>query len=391
MKKTLIVFIVLSATLFGVSFTQFKRSVLNHSKLLKSNRLSLSAADQENKIMLRSKNPTLEVEASRFNPDAGDDRMGYRGTYSQPIRTGGYYDALTQTAQARTLLRQAYVSQGRAGFIKELERFYTNYVYLDHLNRLMQKDYEISGRIASAAHERFKGGAESRAQYLRAKTEVMIARTEMLSLKRETKRIYYQMLGLAGLGREVSLEKKFIYSLSPQNSIGASESPLSRILLAKKERFAAEVEANDRTFKSFSLYGELEKEPDQSIARVGVSFPIPFFNQNREEKALAKIKMRQTELDREQLIARQAMQKKSLAVSISELNSQYYALKKLEREQNELLGLFEEGYRISKGSLMDLMITKRRLIETRKEMLKTKKVLNEEKIELNYIQGKYND
>ena len=106
---------------------------------------------------------------------------------------------------------------------------------------------------------------------------------------------------------------------------------------------------------------------------------------------LAKIKMQQAELDRQQLTVNENMQKKSLSSSIRELSAQYYALKSLEKEQKELLGLFEEGYRISNGSLLDLMITRKRLIETRIEILKTEKLINDQRIELNYLQGKYNE
>jgi hypothetical protein len=37
------------------------------------------------------------------------------------------------------------------------------------------------------------------------------------------------------------------------------------------------------------------------------------------------------------------------------------------------------------------MLTKRRLIETGKALLQTKKLANDQRIELNYLQGKYHD
>lgn len=391
MKKIILIFTASSLTLFGMSYSQFKQSVIRNSKILQSNHLSLSSTEQQNAILLRPENPSLYLEASRFNPDAGDNRYGYKAIYSQPIRTGGFYGALTQKAQAQQILQQAFVSEGRAGFLKELEHLYTEYVYQNRLYTLLQKNYKISQRIAAIANERYKSGAESRAQYIQAKTEAMLVKTEILSARQESKTIYYQMLGLAGLNKNVSLQKKFIYPVSEKVSSRSYSSPLSKVLSAKRERFAAEVEANDRTFKSFSLLGELEKEPDQSIARIGISMPIPFFNQNREEKALATIKMRQAELDKEQLDRNEAMQRRSFSNAIHELNLQYHELKALEKEQKKLLGLFEEGYRISKGSLLDLMITRGRLVSTQKRLIKTQKMVNDQRIQLNYLQGKYND
>jgi outer membrane protein TolC len=391
MKKIIFLFAATSLTLFGMSYSQFKKNVLRHSKILQSNQLNLSASKQENTILMRPSNPTLELEVSQFNPEFGDTRPGYRATYGQAIRTGGFYDSLSQKAVAQKILQEAYVSEGEAGFLRELERLYTEYVYQNHLYTLLQQDLKISQRVANIAKDRYESGAESRAQYIQAKTEAMMAKTEILSVKREVTVIYYQMLGLAGFDKRVSLQKSFIYPVSAKITISTTNSPLSKILSAKKERFAAEAAVNDRSLKSFSLFGELEKEPDQSIARIGISVPIPFFNRNKEEKALATIKMRQAELDRQQLQHNETMQRRSLANSIRELSAQYHALRVLEKEQNELLGLFEEGYRISKGSLLDLMITKRRLIGTRKELLRTQKLANDQRIQLNYIQGKYND
>jgi hypothetical protein len=103
------------------------------------------------------------------------------------------------------------------------------------------------------------------------------------------------------------------------------------------------------------------------------------------------IKMRQAELDRQQLHASETMRRVSLQSAIRDLSVQYRSLEALRKEQQELLGLFEEGYRISKGSLLDLMLTKRRLIETGKALLQTKKLANDQRIELNYLQGKYHD
>jgi hypothetical protein len=219
----------------------------------------------------------------------------------------------------------------------------------------------------------------------------MMVRTNILSAKRTAKSTYYQMLGLSGLNREVTLQKKFIYPLSSTITGSGGNSPLSNILSAQKENFASEVEINDRSFKSYSLLGELEKEPDQSIARIGISLPIPLFNQNREEKALATIKMRQAELDQEYLQANETMQREALTYSIRELTTQYQSLKVLEKEQKELMELFEEGYRISKGSLLDLMLTKQKLVNTWKSLLSTHKMVNDQRIELNYLQGKYNE
>jgi len=80
-----------------------------------------------------------------------------------------------------------------------------------------------------------------------------------------------------------------------------------------------------------------------------------------------------------------------LKASIRELSAQYNALKTLQKEQQELTSLLQEGYKIAKGSLFEMMSAKDKLIQTRKALLQTQKIMNDQKIELRFLQGDYND
>ena len=73
------------------------------------------------------------------------------------------------------------------------------------------------------------------------------------------------------------------------------------------------------------------------------------------------------------------------------LSTQYQALKKLKAEQTALNQLLLEGYEIAQGSIFEMMNAKNRLIQTRKSLLQTQKMINTQKIELRFIQGQYND
>jgi outer membrane protein TolC len=80
-----------------------------------------------------------------------------------------------------------------------------------------------------------------------------------------------------------------------------------------------------------------------------------------------------------------------IKAAIRELSNQYHALKILQTEQQELTALLQEGYTIAKGSLFQLMTAKNKLIQTRKSLLQTQKMINDQKIELRFLQGDYND
>jgi hypothetical protein len=106
---------------------------------------------------------------------------------------------------------------------------------------------------------------------------------------------------------------------------------------------------------------------------------------------LAKLKGQQTQLEQEQLSLNVHSQKQMFKASIRELSMQYGALKMLQKDQKSLTALLQEGYKIAKGSLFQLMTTKNRLIQTGKSLLQTQKMINDQKIELRFLQGDYND
>ena len=141
MTRILMLFFTFSLTLFGMSYAKFKEHTLKHSKVLQSQKLSLQVTQQENNILLRTSNPTLNLEASRFDEDIGNNSFGYSVSASQTIRTGSYMDGLKNKTYASTLLRKAFVTQGKAGYIQTLEGLYTDYVYQNKIDSVNSTYY----------------------------------------------------------------------------------------------------------------------------------------------------------------------------------------------------------------------------------------------------------
>jgi len=377
--------------LFGMSYEQFKRHTLKNSKILKSQTLSLQSTQQENNILLRTSNPILNLEASRFDEKLINNSFGYVVSASQTIRTPGYMDGLQSKAKASSLLSQAFVTQGRAGYVKTLEEFYTQYVFQNKMYALMKQEYSLSQRVTQMVKERYINGSENRVAYLQAKTETLTLKTQMYTTKQQQHTLYYQLLAIAGLRSNISLEKRFIYSVSSKTKNSSKLSPQQEILKAKEKVFQSDQRMNQGAFRNYDLYAGMEKEPEQSILRFGLNIPLAIHNDRSEERMLAKLKMQQTQLDNEQLSVATYSQKKMIKASIHELSSQYYALRSLQKEQQELSDLLQEGYKIAKGSLFQPMTAKNKLIQTRKALLQTHKMINEQKITLRFLQGDYND
>ena len=391
MKKIIMIFLTLGLSAFGMSYQQFKKHTLENAKVLQSQALSLQATQEENKILLRTQNPTLNLEASQFDPDVGGSSFGYAFTASQNIRTGNYYEGLEAKANASTLLQQAYIKNGKAGYIKKLETLYTSYVYQSKLFSLLQQEYKLSNKVTGMVQERYTNGSENKVAYLQAKTDTLSLKTELYTKKQQMHSLYYQLLALSGLTTGLPLDKTFIYSVIPTKTQAVKEHPKQQVLHAKEKLIESQIHMNDSTINHYELYGEMESEPEQSILRIGVSIPIPVFNDRSEEKALAKLQMQQLSLDKEQFSIDLHAQKEILHASIRELSGQYNSLKTLKAEQTLLNDLLQEGYKIAQGSIFMMMSAKNKLIQTQKSLLQTQKMINLQKIELQFLQGAYND
>jgi len=315
----------------------------------------------------------------------------YAASVTQNIRTFNYYGGLEDQANANTLLQQAYVKDGKAGYIRTLEVLYTEYVYQSKLLLLLKEEYKLSTKVTSIVEERYESGSENKISYLQAKTNTISLKSQMFTTKQQMNSLYYQLLAIAGLTKKVSLVKSFIYPVSSMVKSSSKSNSKQQILAAKAKILDSQIRMNESSINSYSVYSSIENEPDQSIIRLGVSIPLPIFNDKSEEKMLAKLQKQQLLLDNEQLSIDLYTQKQMIKVSLKELNNQYYSLKTLKKEQQLLNDLLQEGYRIAQGSIFVMMNTKNKLIQTRKTLLQTQKMINNQKIELRFIQGDYND
>lgn len=391
MKKVITIFLSFSLSAFGMSYEEFKTYTKKHAKTLQSQAMTLQTTQEENKILLRTQNPTLNLEASRFDPDTENSSFGYSVIASQNIRTGNYYDGLKKRADSSSLLQQAYVNDGKAGYMRTLEILYTEYVYQSKLFSLLQQEYTLSDKVSGMVQQRYNNGSENKVAYLQAKTDTLTLKTQIYKTKQEMDSLYYQLLAIAGLNTKVPLDKHFIYTISSSITGTTKENPKQQILHAKGKLIESQIQMNESTINSYEMFGGIEDEPDQSILRLGVSIPIPLFNDKSEEKMLAKLKMQQLSLDKEQLSIELYTQQEIIHASIKSLSQQYASLQTLKNEQKVLNDLLQEGYRIAQGSIFVMMSAKNKLIQTQKSLLQTQKMINNQKIALRFLQGSYND
>ena len=390
-RKVLILSLGFSLSLFGMEYRVFKEEVRKHAKILQAQDISLKIAEEENRILLRSANPELGLELAGYDQDFGDTTPGYSVSIRQRVRTGSFMKGLKMKVKASGLLARAYAAQGRAGYMKTLEMLYTEYVYESRMLTLLAREQKLLARVAHMVQVRYRNGSDTKVSYLQAKSEADALNIQIFTAKVKKDSLYRRLLSLAGLHMDVELDAKFIYPVSVPDLKNTQPAPGQQLLSAKERLYESQYAMYQKSFQRYDIVAGVEEEPDQTTGRVGVDIPLALFNTRKEERTLAKLKMHRAKLRNEQLTIEIEAQKKIHLNTIKALADQYRALKRLQREQQELATLLEEGYRIAKSSVFDLMRAKNSLIETRKALLKTEKEINEQTIALRFLTGAYND
>ena len=253
------------------------------------------------------------------------------------------------------------------------------------------REQKLLARVAHMVLVRYRNGSDTKVSYLRAKSEADALEAQIFTAKAKKESLYRQLLSLAGLQKEVVLDAKFIYPVSLPDLKHTKPAPGQQLLSAKEKLYESQYAMYHKSFQRYDIVAGMEEEPDQTTGRVGVDIPLALFNTRKEERTLAKLKMHRVKLQNEQLAIETEAQKRIHLDTIKALVSKYRVLKRLQGEQQELAALLEEGYKIAKSSLFDLMRAKNRLIETRKTLLKTEKEINEQTIALRFLTGAYND
>jgi len=296
-------------------------------------------------------------------------------------------------AYADTLEKIAAIDlkKGIVGLKALLRTRYSDYVLAVRQKALIQERIVLAKRLEAIAKTRYEEGGGTKARLMQAAIQRMNAESKLLEQERRIQARYYTLLAAAQTDAKPDIEAVFLYPISRATANATPSNPTLERIEAEAKRFEAKAKIENRSLKRWQIFTEYEKEPDQSIFRVGISIPIALHHDRSEERMLARLKSRQVALEREQLKATLFNQKEMLKSAIRELSAQYHALLSLQKEQRELTALLQEGYTIAKGSLFELMVAKNRLIQTRKQLLETQKTLNEKKIALRYLTGAYND
>jgi len=388
MIKTLIILIVFKASIFGVDFNTFLNEALVKSAYLQFSSIAKQQAKEEQSKILRYANPKLGFASSRFNPINSKSDNGYSVSVMQPIRLWDVSDDKKSLSDAKIANVVAQTFFIKADFIRNLSFLFIQYAKDRDLARLSKEEQTIAKKIFDISNERFKNGTISRGKMLQAKIAYEVVLTKNIVLSLQENRSYFELLKYSGLNEQIDIDTNHIFKV-----INKRDSANPNILTLKTEQKVslASAELASNKIETFSITAEFEEEIDQDIYRVGISVPLPIFNSKNEERAVAKLESQKKELLVEN-------EEKRVSLSKSYLKKERTLLKELQNrniamivDEERLLSMFEEAYKIASVNLIELQDIKNRVIETKKSFIENKTALNKNAIEQNYLQGAYNE
>ncbi len=388
MKKLFLIPLFVSL-LNAQSFETFLDEALQNSPYLKANAMRMVQAKESASLTTRYKNPTLSLEASNFSPDTQKSEIGYRAALSQPIRLWGVSDDRSALAEVQRVEAKSLVSLNRANFVGALSLLYIEYKSRINREKLLQEELLISQKIALISKERYESGTIAKVKFIQAKLDTARVNNTLNERRVETISAYYRLLGLAGVNEEKELEVTFSFTISSVNDVENS----AEIAYVKNRAAtaSASAELNANKLEWINLYGEFEQEPDQSIARVGVDIPLVIFNTKSQEKKIAKIKAKRVSLIAINISNARVMQLKELERSLAILESLSESTEALLSSQQELLNMYEDGYKVANIDLIELQMIKNQMIATREKAISIKREQEQKIVEHNLLTGEYND
>jgi len=371
------------------TFEEFLEDSLQKSPLLKTNILSLEQAEQKASLSMRYKNPTLSLEVSNFALDIGGEKAGYSAGISQPIRLWGVSKAREGLADAQTGEVAAGVKLNRASFVRKLSGLYAEYKRAIGSEKLATEELSIANKIAKISKSRFENGTIAKVKYIQAFLDTKRVQNFRAQQRLQKITAYYRMMGFCGLNETVDVDTTYNFTLAKQSeNISNASIELSR---ARVKSAAANAELNSNKLEWVSLFGSFEREPDQSIARVGVNLPLVIFNTKSQEQIIAKLEADKEKFVTQNLTQRIVFKLRELKNSIKTLEEVEQTSKELLLSQKELLAMYEEGYKIANIDLIELQTIKNQLIQTKANLLNITLAKELNIIEHNYLTGTYNE
>lgn len=388
MKKILFI-VCIVGVLQAENFELFLKNAIQNSPYLKANQLNIKQANEQSSITTRYKNPSLELEVSNFAVNNLGNKSGYRSTITQPIRLWGVSRDREVLASAQITQTKSFVELSQAKFVLQLSLFYSNYKNALKAESLAKQELNISTKILKISKARFENGTIARVKYIQAKVDMRRVKNFLNQMQVKKLSAYYRLISFSGSTKEINIENDYEFNLNGNNSVVNS----AQLTYTKSKTASASAlaELNSNKLEWIDVYGTFEKEPDQGIARVGVSIPLVVFNTKSQEKRIAQLEAKKSDLISKNTNNVLTLRLTNLSKSIVALIKLEKSTSKLLKDQEELLNMYEDGYKIASINLIELQLIKNQMIQTKAELINIDTQKEQSIIKHNFLTGEYNE
>jgi cobalt-zinc-cadmium efflux system outer membrane protein len=389
MSKILVLSLLLIQLVNAQKFDDFLQKAVANSPLLQASSIQVDQAYSKGELLLRYKNPNIEMETSSFDTNLGESTQGYRVSVTQPLRLWGvsndkktYSNALVKSAKASRSLK-------KARFVRDMSLAYLNYIQSEKFLHLSQSEIALAKKIYEISRERFRQGTISRGKLLQAKVDYELAQSRYENLSIVKYKKYTFLLKQAGIDEEVVLDTDHEFTLHDKQEY--SLSPDQILLQSQSHTAMALSEVNDHKVEWINLFGEHESEPEQDIVRFGVRIPLAVFNTKSEEKRIAQLESKQNSLLFKVTQTRDNIERIRLQKEAQRLTKLKVHSNEILKTEKELLTMYEDGYKIANINLLELQNIKNQVIESQERLINIQTRIQSNIINQNYLEGSYNE
>jgi len=389
MFKNILLSGLLCTYLSAESFDTFLQKAIVNSPYLKSSALEVDQSKEQGSLLTRYKNPSLELEYTDFNPNTGKNNDGYRVNISQPVRLWGVSDSIETLANTNIEKANASYAHKKSIFVRDISLSYISYTNRLSMSNLVSEELRIAKTIYDISASRYEAGTISRGLMLQAQIDYEMIQIKSETLALESSQAYYALLTLAGINEEIDFDN--VYTFTTDRDLKSTNNSSLLVLKTKQNIALSQANLNINKVQWMEVFAEFESESEQDITRVGISIPLAVFNTKSQELSIAKLENKRLGLliDNEE---------KTISITHTRLNKERLSYKNLYTKneailgsQEELLKMFQNGYKIANINLLQLQDIKNRVISTKRALIQIKTALDKNAVLLNYNQGKYND
>lgn len=352
------------------TLAQLKQLALQHHPALRASQAQLGAAQAGLTTALSYPNPDFEFSSGPLTPRNGGTGRGaaWGLGIAQPLDMPALREKRADLASANILRTEAGVRAVHVDLMLQVEAAYHDILRLDQAQQITLEDVELLMQVRDRVMLRVKVGEAANLDLIRAETEMLnanrIHETNILRLEQARERLRALVGGtIAGNfavsaidstptappGREVVWQE--ILTRNPELAQAQGGIRMAQAKLALEQQL--------RT-PQVTVRGLFEQEPEMRNWRLGVSLPLPVWNQRQGQIREAAAGLNGAEaLQSEKLLQlKQALNTAYSRYEIAKTQVNTYE-NGLLREAGAALRVAEAAYRFGERGILDYLDAQR--------------------------------